>query len=128
VLQRACFESLIKISSNFYAQFLTWAELRVGDSGGYSPWWEMGRRRDRGGGGREEMEAVLQSLDLSQSSCEVVVGWCFGEVRTQMSVFVPAHSGRANICFSPHPVCISCSPLSRQGREGRTLEFLLITV
>lgn len=47
------------------------------------------------------MEAVLPSFGLTQLSCEIVVGWCFGEVRTQMSVFVPAHSGRPNICFRP---------------------------
>lgn len=50
--------------------------------------------------GRQGGREVVLSLGLSQPSCEITVGWCLGEVRTQMSVFVAAYLGRTNICFS----------------------------
>lgn len=65
---------------------------------------------------------MLPSFGLTQPSCEIVVGWCFGEVRTQMSVFVPAHSGRPNICFSPR-MQSTFQLRSQQTRGGENIEI-----
>lgn len=72
---------------------------------------------------------MLLSLGLNQPGCEIMVGWCAGEVRTQMSVFAAAHSGRANICFSPMMRFAVLAFLSANMEEkGETLEFLFMAL